>query len=259
MATFHLSKAGPEDIAACVDVLFDTFKHEYFHQTIGGPDTPHWRANLTQTYIETLQTMPGDYWMKVIDTATGKVIGTSNWDIQPNVVPSVQRNMKTPWLDDDPEMQAVVAARLAETAEVKKKYLTGPHIRKYIDEGSRYSLLNARSELRMFAVHPEYARRGGKMKTHPPEWPARANKTVVGTMMMRWGCELSDLLFLPLWIRSTAAGTKLYTSFGCAPVPGEVKKEGGTLLKREVRTDTISGGKPMDAVAKEPADHVAGS
>lgn len=33
--------------------------------------------------------------------------------------------------------------------------------------------------------------------------------------MVKWGCELADRLFVPLWVETTAAGYRLYRSNGC--------------------------------------------
>lgn len=32
--------------------------------------------------------------------------------------------------------------------------------------------------------------------------------------MMRWGCELADLLFLPAWVEASPEGNFLYEKFG---------------------------------------------
>lgn len=32
--------------------------------------------------------------------------------------------------------------------------------------------------------------------------------------MMRWGCELADLLFLPAWVEASPEGNFLYKKFG---------------------------------------------
>ena len=38
----------------------------------------------------------------------------------------------------------------------------------------------------------------------------------IASMMMRWGCELADLLFLPAWIEASPEGNFLYRKFGFA-------------------------------------------
>lgn len=35
-----------------------------------------------------------------------------------------------------------------------------------------------------------------------------------GSKMMRWGCELADLLFLPAWVEASPEGNFLYKKFG---------------------------------------------
>lgn len=69
-------------------------------------------------------------------------------------------------------------------------------------------------------------------------------------MMMRWGCELADHLFLPMWVQATPAGSRLYAVFDCQPLPEE-RAGGGKLLRREPKADAIPGGKSEGAAKVE--------
>jgi hypothetical protein len=62
-------------------------------------------------------------------------------------------------------------------------------------------------------------------------------------MMLQWGCDLADQLFLQGWIEASAEGNFLYKAFGFydfgkmeGPVPG-------TMMKRDVRKTPVLGGK----------------
>lgn len=130
MSAFELSKASLEDISACVDVLFDTFTSDWLRDTFTGPDTPQWRAHATKSYQHINRTLPGDYWIKVTEAATGRVIGFSDWRIHPNVVPPHDRDKSVPWFADNPEKKAEVVKRLREIEDVRRQYITEPYIRK---------------------------------------------------------------------------------------------------------------------------------
>ena len=67
-------------------------------------------------------------------------------------------------------------------------------------------------------------------------------------MMMQWGCDLADHLFLPAWIEASPEGNFLYKTFGFydyeyldsfdgSDVPG------GTNMKRDARKSAIEGGR----------------
>ena len=65
-------------------------------------------------------------------------------------------------------------------------------------------------------------------------------------MMLAWGCNLADQLFLPGYVEASAEGSELYRGFGFQKV---VEIEGGILagraMRREARKTSIYGGKPV--------------
>lgn len=60
-------------------------------------------------------------------------------------------------------------------------------------------------------------------------------------MMLQWGVDLADQLFLPSWIEASKEGNFLYKRYGFRDV-GDMPL-GGTTMKREARSAPIEGGK----------------
>lgn len=62
-------------------------------------------------------------------------------------------------------------------------------------------------------------------------------------MMLQWGCDLADQLFLPSWVEASPTGNFLYRKYGYKDV--DVKKGGnmaGSLMKRETKVLSIESG-----------------
>ena len=61
-------------------------------------------------------------------------------------------------------------------------------------------------------------------------------------MMMQWGVDLADALFLPGWIEASVEGTGLYKAFGFY-VSKEVELHGLPIahMKRDPRSKGIDG------------------
>jgi GNAT superfamily N-acetyltransferase len=84
------------------------------------------------------------------------------------------------------------------------------------------------AELHICFTDPDYQRRG------------------IGSMMLQWGCDLADQLFLPSWVEASPTGNFLYRKYGYTDV--DVKKGGdmaGSLMRREVKVRCIEGGRKM--------------
>lgn len=62
-------------------------------------------------------------------------------------------------------------------------------------------------------------------------------------MMLKWGCEVADLLGLPGWIEASEEGNYLYKVHGFyehSKVEGEIE---GVYMKRDAKAWATRGGK----------------
>ncbi|KAF2153522.1 hypothetical protein K461DRAFT_278331 [Myriangium duriaei CBS 260.36] len=209
-AAFSLLRAVPDDMPEIVDLLWTVFTAQRTRDAFLGPDTPEGRKACVERYGKDMREHPADYWLKVVDNASGKIIAISNWRIHPTVAPEPYENMDLPWLDYDKEYQKKIVGILHDIVNARKRLYTQPHI-----------------QLCILGTDPSFARRGA------------------GAMMMKWGCNLADHLFLPMWIEASHDGGKLYEAFGFSHF--EVKAEGqeGTIMRREARPSQIQGGKVL--------------
>lgn len=65
-----------------------------------------------------------------------------------------------------------------------------------------------------------------------------------GGMMMKWGCDLADLLGIPGWIEASPEGNFLYKTYGFydyEKIEGEMA--GGTNMRRDPKPLAFAGGK----------------
>jgi hypothetical protein len=86
-------------------------------------------------------------------------------------------------------------------------------------------LTNAYTDLHICFTDDKYRRRGA------------------GGLMMKWGCDLADQLFLPGYIEASKEGNFLYKTFGFyefQELDGELE---AMTMKRDVRKTPIEGGR----------------
>ena len=80
-------------------------------------------------------------------------------------------------------------------------------------------------DLHICFTHADYRRRGA------------------GSLMLKWGCDVADLLSLSGWIEASEEGNFLYKAHGFvdhSKIGGEL---GGVNMKRDARSFAIPGGK----------------
>lgn len=63
-------------------------------------------------------------------------------------------------------------------------------------------------------------------------------------MMMKWGCDLADALFVPGWVEASEDGSALYRSHGFYEYEKLGEPLPGVNMKRDPITTGIAGGKP---------------
>ena len=94
---FSLSRAGAADVEEIVALQYHCmppFVRECFMGCFSEADLP--RA--TDDFRHIMKTDPHDIWVKVTDTASGKIISASNWKIYPSSAPASSDDKPMPWL-----------------------------------------------------------------------------------------------------------------------------------------------------------------
>ncbi|KXX74390.1 hypothetical protein MMYC01_209939 [Madurella mycetomatis] len=74
-------------------------------------------------------------------------------------------------------------------------------------------------------IHPDYRRQGA------------------GGLMMQWGCDLADQMFLPAWIEASPEGNHLYRRYGFYDFSKAAGNLEGTNMRRDAKRTTIVCGK----------------
>ncbi|THW49419.1 hypothetical protein D6C77_06761 [Aureobasidium pullulans] len=209
---FILTRAHtPHDFDSIVALEFKTFTDPHLREIFMGPDTPDGHAHLSSFYQKTLHTNASDVWVKVEEKKTGKIVGASNWRVHMGSVPKhelAEEDLGWAWLECDEEKLNKVKGVIAGIMGVRKRLFTEPYC-----------------QLHICFTDPDYQRRG------------------IGSMMLQWGSDLADQLFLPSWVEASPAGNFLYRKFGYKDI--EVNESGemqGSTMRREARVLPIEGG-----------------
>lgn len=209
---FALTRAHtPHDFDSIVALEFKTFTDPHLREIFMGPDTPDGHAHLSSFYQKTLHTNASDVWVKVEEKKTGKIVGASNWRVHMGSVPKhelAEEDLGWGWLECDEEKLNKVKGVITGIMGVRKRLFTEPYC-----------------QLHICFTDPDYQRRG------------------IGSMMLQWGSDLADQLFLPSWVEASPAGNFLYRKFGYKDI--EVNESGemqGSTMRREARVLPIEGG-----------------
>ncbi|THV95623.1 hypothetical protein D6D10_03277 [Aureobasidium pullulans] len=209
---FILTRAHTSnDFDSIVALEFKTFTDPHLREIFMGPDTPDGHAHLSSFYQKTLHTNASDVWVKVEEKKTGKIVGASNWRVHMGSVPKhelAEEDLGWGWLECDEEKLNKVKGVITGIMEVRKRLFTEPYC-----------------QLHICFTDPDYQRRG------------------IGSMMLQWGSDLADQLFLPSWVEASPAGNFLYRKFGYKDI--EVNESGemqGSTMRREARVLPIEGG-----------------
>ncbi|GAM91104.1 hypothetical protein ANO11243_091510 [Dothideomycetidae sp. 11243] len=138
MAKFRLARASAADLPEIVDLLFRVFTDETNHDLCMGLDTPEGHSNLSKVLAQIMRTNPGDYWIKILDESTGRIIAATNYRIHLAVVPeqSSEYNHNLTWLQDRPETMQTMLRLLEEGEAWTTKNLVEPYIPS--EEGTKF-------------------------------------------------------------------------------------------------------------------------
>ncbi|THW17963.1 hypothetical protein D6C78_03344 [Aureobasidium pullulans] len=209
---FILTRAHTSnDFDSIVALEFKTFTDPHLREIFMGPDTPDGHAYLSSFYQKTLHTNASDVWVKVEEKKTGKIVGASNWRVHMGSVPKhelAEEDLGWAWLECDGEKLNKVKGVITGIMGARKRLFTEPYC-----------------QLHICFTDPDYQRRG------------------IGSMMLQWGSDLADQLFLPSWVEASPAGNFLYRKFGYKDI--EVNESGemqGSTMRREARVLSIEGG-----------------
>jgi len=124
-------------------------------------------------------------WLKVVDVGTTKIVGVAQYKFNPTYVPLKPQELNEDamvWLEDE-EDRRIAVAMMNDVQDRKLKYLNEAHI-----------------QLEILFVLPEYRRQG------------------IGSLLLKWGCDLADHLMLPLWVEAAETAHSLYLKHGLVDI-----------------------------------------
>lgn len=227
---FLLSRASTrEDFTRIVACEYAAFTDPVLREIFMGPDTPAGHANLAAFYHKLSCTHPGDMWIKVEEKETGRIVAASNWRVYVGGVPETEEELGWEWLQGEENREKLERAKkyIQKIMDTRKRLFVGPYCRTFGFSCPfplrvlRRSIVvmwitDSKTELHICFTDPEYQRRG------------------IGSMMLKWGCDLADQLFLPAWVEASPEGNFLYRRFGFMDVEvNEGGKMQGSTMKRE--------------------------
>ncbi|KAF2151540.1 hypothetical protein K461DRAFT_321766 [Myriangium duriaei CBS 260.36] len=181
MPVFHLSRATPKDMDEMIHIIGALAEEDTnIRERAIGPNTAEQRERNTKAFQMMMTKDPTQIWLKVTELTTGKIVAGSMWRLDPAVAPKITlESWPRPWLDNDLQMKKRVMQWTEEIFAIKKQLFIQPQLM-----------------LGMMFTARESRRQGA------------------GTLMMQWGCDLADHLFLPIWLTTTPTGRYLYERFG---------------------------------------------
>lgn len=95
-----LSRVKEEDFDELLEVQFRAFSKVDIHTALFGHNTPEMRALTKEKFIKDMREDPADCWMKLVDTATGKIVSAAQWKIYPTWAPLADHGeFKANWFE----------------------------------------------------------------------------------------------------------------------------------------------------------------
>ncbi|KAK1762837.1 hypothetical protein QBC33DRAFT_255764 [Phialemonium atrogriseum] len=203
---FALSRASVSDLPEISRLQYKCFP-QFIREIFMGCKTEADLPRIINKYTAIMSEDLHDIWIKVVDTKTGKIAAASNWKIHPNGASASSDDQPAEWLE-------------GEELEKSRKTLES------LNEARRKANPGGYVHLHICFTDPDYRRQGA------------------GGMMMQWGCDVADQLFLPGWIEASPEGNHLYKLHGFYDFGSAAGGLSGTNMKRDARKTVIQGGKP---------------
>ncbi|KAL1874780.1 hypothetical protein VTK73DRAFT_199 [Phialemonium thermophilum] len=205
---FALSRASVDDFDEITHVQYRSFESPYIRELFMGCRTEADIPRLVRHFAATAAADPSDIWVKVFEVATGRIVAASNWKVHPNAAAArtALREKPASWLQGEARARA------------EKAY-------EAIEEARRQANPEGYVHLHICFTDPEYRRRGA------------------GALMMQWGCDLADQLFLPGWIEASPEGNHLYRRYGFYDLERAAGGLSGTNMRRDAARSLTYGGK----------------
>lgn len=198
-----LSRAKPDDMPAIVDVFYNSFP-PHLNALLMGCRGPEDKPKALQLYLDEMKTDPTVIWIQVRDTQSNDLVAASMWRVFMNGQHPHHDDQPSPWLEGEQHANAkyIIDGQNAQ----RRKAMPGPFV-----------------YLHICFTDAKYRRRGA------------------GSMMMKWGVELMDLLFLPGYIEASEEGNFLYRAFGFYDYERiDLRQLQGMSMKRDARTEGVT-------------------
>jgi len=181
-----LSRAEISDIPEMIGVELKAFRASGYaaHAALFGPcDTPELRKAAEERVMKGRKADPSILQLKVTDTDTGKIVAVGVWSITVNWVDEVQGPRH--WVDAPYYRKGSVEKKCAEAI-----------LRDFLERRDRYTHGHAHMILHDLNTDPAYERRG------------------CASMMIKYGLDIADRLFIPIWVESSPMALALYQKHG---------------------------------------------
>ncbi|KAF7197820.1 hypothetical protein HII31_00909 [Pseudocercospora fuligena] len=206
---FVLTRATAEDMPDILSLMYDCFP-PHIRLLFMGCESREDLPKYQQKCIDRMQSDKADVWIQVRDQANSNVIAAANWKIYINGEPDDLGEETPDWVPEEHKKRSEEANRIMTAS--RKKANPGPFV-----------------HLHICFTSPEYRRRGA------------------GSMLLQWGVDVMDTLFLPGWIEASVEGNFLYKVFGFYDYEKiqVLEMTSGTNMRRDVRSGGIVGGRSV--------------
>lgn len=97
-----LSRVEEKDFDELLEVQYKAFGDVDVHQALFGPNTKENRDRVKEAFVKDMHNDVADYWMKLVDATTGRIVSASQWKIYPSwVTPKEHHKFEAPFYEGD--------------------------------------------------------------------------------------------------------------------------------------------------------------